>query len=271
MGLPDADIFPHATGKASEVVAKHKSEVGPEGIKFYAGWFCPYVQKTWIALLEKQIPFQYIEINPYHKDPSFLAINPKGLVPAIESQGSTLAESNILIEFLEDFADGSNSKSSRKLLPAAPQAKAVARMHIDQISKKIVPAWFRTIQAQDSQAQAQGRKDYTDALKEWATYIDDNKLHNGPFHGGDELDAVDINLAPFVAREYLIEKHRGGPITAEETGETYQIWRKAILSHPSVVSTTSDKENYEPIYGRYLRDEAQSEAAKATRGGRAIP
>ena len=31
------------------------------------------------------------------------------------------------------------------------------------------------------------------------------------------------------------------------------------------------KEHYAEIYGRYLRDEAQSEAAKAVRAGRAIP
>lgn len=32
-----------------------------------------------------------------------------------------------------------------------------------------------------------------------------------------------------------------------------------------------DKDKYFEIYGRYLRDEAQSEAAKAIRAGRIIP
>ena len=31
-----------------------------------------------------------------------------------------------------------------------------------------------------------------------------------------------------------------------------------------------DKQHYAEIYGRYLRDEAQSEAAKAIRAGRAF-
>jgi glutathione S-transferase len=37
------------------------------------------------------------------------------------------------------------------------------------------------------------------------------------------------------------------------------------------LKTTSDKEHYVPIYQRYLKDEAQSEAAKATRAGKVIP
>lgn len=69
----------------------------------------------------------------------------------------------------------------------------------------------------------------------------------------------------------VIENNRGGKLTAEETGEKYQAWYKAILSHPTLLKTMSDAEHYEPIYGRYLRDEAQSEAAKALRAGRVIP
>lgn len=45
----------------------------------------------------------------------------------------------------------------------------------------------------------------------------------------------------------------------------------SVQSHPTVLKTTSDREHYVPIYQRYLKDEAQSEAAKATRAGKVIP
>lgn len=34
-GIPDQQIFPHATGKAAETVAKHQD---PQELTFYAGW-----------------------------------------------------------------------------------------------------------------------------------------------------------------------------------------------------------------------------------------
>ena len=76
-GHPDADLHPVATGPAINLVEAHKS---PAPHILYSGWFCPFVQRSWITLEEKNVPYQYIEINPYNKDPSFLRLNPRGLV-----------------------------------------------------------------------------------------------------------------------------------------------------------------------------------------------
>ena len=59
-------------------------------LKLYAGWFCPFVQRVWIALEEKGIPYQYIEVNPYHKPQSLLDLNPRGIVPTLQYQGKPL-------------------------------------------------------------------------------------------------------------------------------------------------------------------------------------
>ena len=62
---PDADIHPEATGPAAKIVAAHQED---EKITLYSGWFCPFVQRAWITLEEKNIPYKYVEINPYNKE-----------------------------------------------------------------------------------------------------------------------------------------------------------------------------------------------------------
>lgn len=65
MGVPDEHIHPHATGHAAKTVAAHQDS---QEIVFYGGWFCPFVQRSWITLEEKGILYQYKEVNPYKKE-----------------------------------------------------------------------------------------------------------------------------------------------------------------------------------------------------------
>ena len=42
-----------------------------------------------------------VKINPYHKDPEFLKLNPRGLVPTLEYNKKPLYESAVVCEFIE--------------------------------------------------------------------------------------------------------------------------------------------------------------------------
>jgi glutathione S-transferase len=59
MGMPDENVHPHATGNAAKTVEAHQE---PQGLIFYSGWFCPFVQRSWITLEEKG-PLQEREVN----------------------------------------------------------------------------------------------------------------------------------------------------------------------------------------------------------------
>mmetsp|Transcript_6363 Transcript_6363/g.10049 ORF Transcript_6363/g.10049 Transcript_6363/m.10049 type:complete len:112 (+) Transcript_6363:310-645(+) len=62
----------------------------------YCSWFCPFAQRAWIAMEEKDIDYKYVEVNPYEVDPK-----EEGGIPSNESAGSTkTTERNLLCKFL---------------------------------------------------------------------------------------------------------------------------------------------------------------------------
>ncbi|KAJ3554288.1 hypothetical protein NM688_g3193 [Phlebia brevispora] len=256
MSNDGAWIHDVATGPAAKVVEKHRE---PQELIFYSGWFCPYVQRTWIALEEKGIPYQYKEVNPYKKEKHFLEINPKGLVPAIEYKGKALYESLILCEFLED----AYPSYGPNLLTTDPYAKAYIRIWLDFISKTIVPTNLRLTMAQDPAKQKEYLQEYNEALR---TLMGKAK---GPYFLGEEFSLVDVAIAPWILRDYVLSENRG--YSREGVSPEWKAYCELLEKRPSVANTFSEKKYLQPIYNRYLSDTAQSAGAQALRAGKAIP
>jgi glutathione S-transferase len=156
-----------------------------------------------------------------------LDINPKGLVPALEYQGRPLNESLVIAEFVEDaFHD-----HKPHLLPTDAFERARVRLSIDLISKKIVPAWFRTIQAQEEDKQQAGREDLYKALQELVKEV------KGPYFLGEEFSLVDTAIAPFAVRDYILKDHRG--YNRADASEDWKKYAEALEDRDSVKRTSS--------------------------------
>ncbi|EHA26596.1 hypothetical protein ASPNIDRAFT_140888, partial [Aspergillus niger ATCC 1015] len=106
-----------ATGLAAQTVA-HRSQ--DNELKLYGSCFCPFVQRVWVALEIKGIPYQYIEVDPHKKPQSLLDVNPRGLVPALRHGDWGSYESSVLLEYLEDLNVGT---------PLLPPGDAKLRAH----------------------------------------------------------------------------------------------------------------------------------------------
>ena len=242
-----------------------------------------------MALEEKKIPYQYIEVNPYHKPDSLLQLNPRGLVPTLscpttkddsltDSRGAKpLYESNVVVEYLEEaYPD-----HLPHLLPHNdPYEKARARMWIDFVTSRIIPSFYRFLQYQingdDDGGIGKLRSEFLGHLKQFTKAMDEE----GPFFLGREFGMPDLVLAPWAVKLWVLDEFKigGAGIPAPgEGGEDEAVWARwrkwleAVENRPSLTSTMSEKEHYVPIFKRYADNTAQSELAKATRAGKGVP
>ncbi|KAJ6261587.1 Pectinesterase [Drechslerella dactyloides] len=252
MPIPDAALYPEATGQAAKYFAQHQQE---QPLKIYSGWFCPFVQRVLLVLHTKNIPFQYIEVNPYHKPKHLLNLNPRGLVPtlAVPTANGTskpLFESSVICEYLDEvYSDP--VKHGHRLLPDDPYERARARIWIQFVGSNIIPSFHRWLQFQGDDA-AKGKEEYF----------------------GKEVTLPDLIIAPWITRHWVFDEFKGnnGDWPTTEDDETWARWNnytKAIEDLQAVKDTSSDREKFFPIYQRYADNTAESEAAKAIRQGSA--
>jgi len=274
MAIPDVDIHPVATGRAADIVKQH--EDAKADIVLYSGWFCPFVQRSWITLEEKKIPYRYQEINPYKKEASFLKLNPRGLVPTLgvptPDGQQPLIESGIICDYLDEtFPDV-------PLYPKDSFQKAKLRISIDYVTSRIIPAFHRFLQHTKEKPYTidEARSEFLNTL---LTFIKDADPE-GPFFAGKQFTMPDVILAPWAVRLWIFDHFKEGGLGIPEPGkggeneqlwERWRVWAKAVEERESVQATMSDKEHYLPLWQRYADDKAMSELAKATRAGRGVP
>lgn len=243
----DRTIYDRTTGAAATTASAHNDS---KPLKLYAGWFCPFVQRTWITLNEKNIDYQYIEINPYHKDPEFLKLNPRGLVPTLGVEVPTathadggengtngtngnakqrklkpLYESIVIAEYLDEHYSDTSRHGSR-LLPdgndtLSAYERARCRLWIDHVNSRIVPSFYRFLQHTPEKPYNvdDARSEFLGHIKTWTREVleldaerSDAGESSGPFFLGNRFSLVDITLVPWALRLFLIEHYKPGGV-----------------------------------------------------------
>ena len=163
-------------------------------IKIYSFDKCPYAQRSRMALIEKQLAFELIEIDVYNKPDWFLEISPYGKVPVLVDGGKTIYESAIINEYLEE------KYPEIPLMPKDYFERARARIWIDYGSNYYLPACVRLLR--DNNDDAQQDKNHK-KLRELLIYIEREcfeKNVSGDFWMGENLTLVDLHYAPFFER-----------------------------------------------------------------------
>jgi glutathione S-transferase len=81
----------------------HESELAMTvALKLISHKLCPYVQRAVIALTEKAVPFERVDIDLANKPNWFLKISPLGKTPVLTVGEHAIFESAVILEYLED-------------------------------------------------------------------------------------------------------------------------------------------------------------------------
>jgi glutathione S-transferase len=93
-------------------------------LKLISHKLCPYVQRAVIALTEKGVPFELIDIDLGSKPDWFRAISPLGKTPVLQIGDRAIFESAVILEYLEET-------QPNPLHPADPLTRAEHRAWIE--------------------------------------------------------------------------------------------------------------------------------------------
>lgn len=213
-------------------------------MKLYSAWYCPFAQRAWIALLNKEIDFEYVEVDPYHKSDWWLEVSRgEAMVPMIFQAGNsaeeyTILDSNRILEYLDDLYP-----LQKPLFSANPNQRAEQKYWMDHVDNRVVPYFYRylkeyelgSVQDEDRDKMLAGLISLTEAM------------HSvGPYFSGHEIGAVDISMIPFAYRVKVLMEHYRNlnlPINGE-TSNRYHRWYKAMIETSAFAATSTDHTDY---------------------------
>jgi glutathione S-transferase len=189
-------------------------------ITLYDADRCPYCARVRIALAEKGIEYETVEVDLDDRPAWIYEKNPLGRVPILEEDTFVLAESAVIDEYLDDrYPDP-------PLWPADPADRALGRMLVFRFDEVSRP-YYAVRRGED------GARERLDA----ALTTLDAVLQEQEFLSGREFGLADIAYVPWIlrARDRMEVDLERFPALAEWVGRLEQ--RSAIAAEIDVVAS----------------------------------
>jgi glutathione S-transferase len=201
-------------------------------LKLISHKLCPYVQRAVIALTEKGVAFERIDIELANKPDWFLAISPLGKTPVLQVGDIAIFESAVILEYLEET-------QPKPLHPADALARAEHRGWIEFGSAVLndIAGFY----AAPDEATFRAK---TLQLEQRFARLEARVV--APWFDGENFSLVDAVFGPVFRYFDVFDAIADFGILSEKP--KLARWRKALVARPSVRAAVS------PEYPALLRD-----------------
>jgi glutathione S-transferase len=159
-------------------------------LKLYHNHLSMNSRRVWIALLEKQLEFDLVDmkLDGDQLQPEFLAMNPFHHIPVLVDDGFNVIESLAILDYLEA------KNPSPSLLPTNPKDLAIVRMvemaTVNELVSAMNPLIYKMMGfpgGEDSQKLEQAKQKIAIGLE----FIE-KLLGDSPYFGSEKLTLADI-------------------------------------------------------------------------------
>ena len=212
-------------------------------LQLYTFKLCPYAHRVRLALAEKGLPAEQIEIDLKNKPANFTTLSPYGRVPLLVHGEFKLWESAVILEYLDE------AFPRHPLMPAKPTERARARLWIDFADNRLFAATHRLIFTADEAI----RRELVDQLVESVQFLErglNGRHEAGPYLFGAQITLADIALYPWFEQAATLASFSSFKMPIDCSGVAR--WRKATAERASVQSCAQSDDWYAEGYQRYL-------------------
>ncbi|KAI8477194.1 MAG: hypothetical protein J3K34DRAFT_398604 [Monoraphidium minutum] len=249
------------------------------------GSLCPYSQSTMIALLEKQVPFQRIQLDMASKPQEFRdlyhAVIPlkdvKERVPLLLDGPTHLAESLVINEYLE----ARYKNQGARLMPDDAAAQARVRLFIQFFQDHVLPHYRRIVHVENPQIVEEAHQQLLAALEAVDAFLrlhggsgaagavgphsgfvmrDEDQAPQGAYFLGRQYSLAEVACTPWIARLALVLPEWRGMDVVQECrrvgADRAADWMAACLARASAART-------DPTAADLIGGLVQAEAAHA--------
>src|ERR1700720_3212395 len=192
-------------------------------LKLISHKLCPYVQRALIALTEKGVAFERIDIDLANKPDWFLAISPLGKTPVLQVGDTAIFESAVILEYLEET-------QAKPLHPADPLRRAEHRAWIEYGSAVLndIAGFYAapdeaTFEAKAAQLEARFARLEARVASPW--------------FDGESFSLVDAVFGPVFRYFDVFDDIADFGILAGKP--KLKRWREALAARPSVLAAVS--------------------------------
>jgi glutathione S-transferase len=193
-------------------------------LKLISHKLCPYVQRAVIALTEKGVAFERIDIDLANKPDWFLAISPLGKTPVLQVGDTAIFESAVILEYLEET-------QAKPLHPADALTRAEHRAWIE-FGSAVLGDIAGFYAAKDEAA----FKARTSQLEQRFARLEVH-VKAAPWFDGSRFSLVDAVFGPVFRYFDVFDEIADFGILAGKP--KLARWRKALAARPSVRSAVS--------------------------------